>query len=183
MSKYLVVTAIGEDRPGIVHEVIQLVSQCQCNIVDSRTVIFGQEFTMMMLVSGDWNAIGQIESQLPLLARDHKLLTMIKRTGAHAPDDYGDLVEMTLETDDRPGIISQVTRFLAEHKVNLGALSSSVTPGEQGERLHVTLRINLPQGLSVDDLEGQLTPFGQAERLNLTLSRLTQHSEIRHEES
>ncbi|HHY0819228.1 TPA: ACT domain-containing protein, partial [Klebsiella pneumoniae] len=36
MTHYLVVTAIGTDRPGIVNEVTRHVSGCGCNIVDSR---------------------------------------------------------------------------------------------------------------------------------------------------
>lgn len=65
MTHYLVVTAIGTDRPGIVNEVTRHVSGCGCNIVDSRLGIFGNEFTFIMLLSGDWNSLMQLEISLP----------------------------------------------------------------------------------------------------------------------
>ena len=46
----LVLTAIGEDRSGIVGELTQLVSDCNCNIIDSRIAILGNEFTFIMLL-------------------------------------------------------------------------------------------------------------------------------------
>ena len=67
MTHYLVVTAIGTDRPGIVNEVTRHVSGCGYrNIVDSRLGIFGNEFTFIMLLSGGWNSLMQLEISLPL---------------------------------------------------------------------------------------------------------------------
>ena len=56
----IVLTAIGEDRSGIVSELTQLVSDCHCNIIDSRIAILGNELTFIMLLSGDMSAISRI---------------------------------------------------------------------------------------------------------------------------
>lgn len=63
---YLVITALGADRPGIVNTITRHVSSCGCNIEDSRLAMLGEEFTFIMLLSGTWNAITLIESTLPL---------------------------------------------------------------------------------------------------------------------
>lgn len=63
---YLVITALGADRPGIVNTITRHVSSCGCNIEDSRLAMLGEEFTFIMLLSGSWNAITLIESTLPL---------------------------------------------------------------------------------------------------------------------
>lgn len=42
---YLVITALGADRPGIVNAITRHVSSCGCNIEDSRLAMLGEEFT------------------------------------------------------------------------------------------------------------------------------------------
>jgi len=63
---FLVITALGADRPGIVNTITRHVSSYGCNIEDSRLAMLGEEFTFIMLLSGSWNAITLIESTLPL---------------------------------------------------------------------------------------------------------------------
>ena len=66
---YLVITALGADRPGIVNTITRQVSSCGCNIEDSRLAMLGDEFTFIMFLSGSWNAITLIESTLPQKAQ------------------------------------------------------------------------------------------------------------------
>ncbi|MDU7469771.1 MAG: ACT domain-containing protein, partial [Serratia marcescens] len=47
---YLVITALGADRPGIVNTITRHVSSCGCNIEDSRLAMLGEEFTFIMLL-------------------------------------------------------------------------------------------------------------------------------------
>ncbi len=61
LQHYLVITALGADRPGIVNTITRHVSSCGCNIEDSRLAMLGDEFTFIMLLSGSWNAINLIE--------------------------------------------------------------------------------------------------------------------------
>lgn len=77
---YLVITALGADRPGIVNTITRHVSSCGCNIEDSRLAMLGEEFTFIMLLSGSWNAITLIESTLPLKGAELDLLIVMKRT-------------------------------------------------------------------------------------------------------
>ncbi|SQI37730.1 Gcv operon repressor [Providencia alcalifaciens] len=64
--QFLVITALGTDRPGIVNTITRLVSECDCNIEDSRLAMFGEEFTFIMMLSGSWNAITLLEAIYPL---------------------------------------------------------------------------------------------------------------------
>ncbi|WKE66890.1 glycine cleavage system transcriptional repressor [Gallaecimonas kandeliae] len=178
MSQFLVVTAVGEDRPGIVNELVKMASSCHCNIVDSRMAILGNEFTLFMLLSGDWNAIARLESQLPVLARDHHLLTMMKRTGTHQAANHAHRLELAASTRDRPGIISQITQFMAERQASISALAANT----EGDRLHLNMRINLPEGADLGEFEQALAPLCQSAELDVTLSHQTPLTEIRHKE-
>ena len=46
METYLVVSALGEDRPGLVKELAVNIAESGCSIKDSRMVVLGSEFAI-----------------------------------------------------------------------------------------------------------------------------------------
>ena len=124
MIQHLVITAIGSDRAGICNQVIQLVTQAGCNIIDSRIALFGNEFTLIMLVSGNTNSITHVESTLPLLGQQQDLITMMKRTSPHHQLHYAYSVEVYVESDDQLGLTEKFTHFFAERHIGMTSLSA-----------------------------------------------------------
>lgn len=124
MTQHLVITAVGSDRPGICNQVVQLVTKSGCNIVDSRIALFGDEFTLIMLLSGNNNAVTRVETTLPLLGQEHDLITMMKRTSTHDHQDNAYTLEVFVESDDRVGLTEQFTQFFADRNIGLGSLSA-----------------------------------------------------------
>ena len=57
MSEHLVITALGDDRPGIVDELSNALFRRDLNIEDSRMSVLGGEFAVLLLVSGSVQAI------------------------------------------------------------------------------------------------------------------------------
>lgn len=104
MTQHLVITAVGTDRPGICNQVVQLVTQSGCNIIDSRIAMFGEEFTLIMLLSGKANNITRVETTLPLLGQEHDLITIMKRTSPHDHIENSYTLEVFIESDDRLGL-------------------------------------------------------------------------------
>ncbi len=49
-KSYLVLTAVGPDRPGLVSEISSLVLAAGANLEDSRMAILGGEFALLVLV-------------------------------------------------------------------------------------------------------------------------------------
>lgn len=70
MTQHLVITAVGTDRPGICNQVVQLVTQSGCNIIDSRIAMFGEEFTLIMLLSGKATILLEWKQLYPCLVRN-----------------------------------------------------------------------------------------------------------------
>lgn len=126
MLQNLVITALGCNSPGIVHKLIGHVSNCGCNIVDSKLAIFGNEFTLIMLLSGEWNAMIQLESSLPLKSQELDLITMMKRTERHEPISYDHTIEVEITIPDATGIIEKFTLFFTNNNLNLAGLRSEI---------------------------------------------------------
>ena len=49
---FVVLTAVGPDRVGIVDDIAGAVSGAGCNIEESKMAVLGGEFAVIMLVSG-----------------------------------------------------------------------------------------------------------------------------------
>ncbi|ACY50954.1 MULTISPECIES: glycine cleavage system protein R [Vibrio] len=124
MKQHLVLTAVGTDRPGICNQVVHLVTQAGCNIVDSRIAIFGSEFTLIMLLTGNASSVTRVETQLPLLGQEHDLITIMKRTSAHELLDNSYTMEVFIESEDRPGLTEKFTKFFADQQIGLDSLSA-----------------------------------------------------------
>ncbi|MCL2390621.1 MAG: hypothetical protein FWC88_04270, partial [Endomicrobia bacterium] len=50
MSKYISLTAIGKDRPGIVGAITKVLYELKCNIEDSTMTILHGQFAMILIV-------------------------------------------------------------------------------------------------------------------------------------
>lgn len=145
---YLVITALGTDRPGIVNTITRHVSRCGCNIEDSRLAMLGEEFTFIMLLSGGWNAIAQIESTLPLKGAELDLLIVMKRTNAQEQPATPTTVWVTVEVDDLPCIIERYTDLFDSHQMTLAELASKTQPAgpQSPPRLTLSMTAHCPAG-------------------------------------
>ena len=149
----IVLTAIGEDRPGIVSELTQLVSDCHCNIIDSCIAILGGEFTFIMLLSGDMSAISRIEHVLPTKAMELGLLTMMKRTASHTPSEFCAGYTLEYTGIDTPGTLSKVTRFFADNNISICSLKSDTYSQEDNIKMRCELEFNIPVDVDIDQFK------------------------------
>lgn len=171
-EQYLVLTAIGQDKTGLVSELTGLVSECRCNVVDSKMAIFGKEFTMIMLLAGDNASLVQLEMQVPQLALKLNLLTMMKRTSKHQDIALNSL-QLKLEGPDQPGTIKTVTSFLAENKVDISSLKSKTSIHNEQEWQVAEITVNLPGDMAIADLEKGLNKTCQALTMTAKLNPIT----------
>ncbi len=143
MTQHLVITAVGSDRPGVCNQVVGLVTRAGCNIIDSRIALFGNEFTLLMLLSGNNASVTRVETTLPLLGQEHDLITMMKRTAKHAHQDNSYTLEAFIESDDKVGLTEKFTQFFAEKDIGLSSLSAQTIDKDklqsEHDQFHLTL--------------------------------------------
>ncbi|PFG55621.1 glycine cleavage system transcriptional repressor [Vibrio sp. ES.051] len=150
MKQNLVLTAVGTDRPGICNQVVKLVTQAGCNIVDSRIAIFGNEFTLIMLLTGNASNVTRVETQLPLLGQEHDLITIMKRTASHELLGHSYTMEVFIESDDRLGLTEEFTRFFAGQQIGLDSLSAQTISKSKIQRDTDQFHIAITASVSTD---------------------------------
>ncbi|MBM4190467.1 MAG: glycine cleavage system protein R, partial [Betaproteobacteria bacterium] len=112
-QEYLVITATGEDRTGLVKDFTARIVESGCNIEESRMSVLGGHFAFLMLLSGPWNALQKLEDRLDSLGADLGLALLHKRT-RHAPRSQP-MVPYRVEvvSMDHPGIVHRLADFFA----------------------------------------------------------------------
>lgn len=161
METYVVLSALGEDRPGIVGHLSQTILDCGGNIEDGRMATLGSEFAIIMLISGNWNAIAKIESALPRIAGKLEFTIQSKRTEPR--ENTLNLIPYGVEVIavDHPGIVRDVADFFFQRKINIEDLYTSTYAaphtGTTMFSLHMT--VGMPADMSIAALRGEFMDF------------------------
>jgi glycine cleavage system transcriptional repressor len=124
MKQLIVLSVIGNDRSGVVNDISKVILDCGGNIEESRMSALGNEFAMLMLVSGNWHTLTKLESELDKLSKDHGLTVTMRKTGERSPKTdcmpYGvDVVAL-----DQPGIVFNLANFFASRHIDIAELAT-----------------------------------------------------------
>jgi len=170
MKNLLVITALGEDRPGIVNEISRLIVDTGCNIEDSRMTVLGGDFAIILLVSGKWNELAKLENSLPALGRKQNLLVNTKRT--EPPRPRGNLLPYAVEAValDHPGIVHQLANFFARREINIRDMATaSYAAAHTGTPMFsVQMTVDVPAGTHIGALREEFMDL--CDELNLAAS-------------
>ncbi|QID17889.1 glycine cleavage system protein R [Nitrogeniibacter mangrovi] len=120
--KSLVLTVIGDDRPGLVGELSRLISDQGGNWLESSMAQLAGKFAGILRVDvADAEAAALIEALEGLEA------LKVHVTQAGAPPASGAAprrLHLTLVGQDRVGIVREVSQVLARHRVNVEELNT-----------------------------------------------------------
>lgn len=157
MQSHLVISALGEDRPGIVNELTKTILETGCNVLDSRMTVLGGEFAIMLLVSGPWNAVAKLETTLPNTQERLGLTLQSKRTSPRGGKRDALPYAVEVVGMDHPGIVNQLARFFSDRKINIEDLrTDSYAAAHTGTPMFsVHLVIGVPASLHLAELREQ----------------------------
>jgi len=156
MSIYLVLTVIGDDKPGLVEMLADTIARHSGNWLESNMSHLAGKFAGILRVSvADAHADALIQD-LQKLSSALKLVVEKVRL-SEAPARQRSL-RLTLVGNDRPGIIKEISRALALQHVNVEELATQCTTAPMsGESLfNAQAELKVPADLDVHALQRQL---------------------------
>ena len=174
MREGLIISAVGQDRPGIVDRISGAIFQAGLNLEDSRMAILGGEFALVVLVGGPRERLEAVKLAAGAIASDLGLLVQFKETriGLRKPDPAGAMpYRLTAVAMDHPGIVHKVTHLLAEHGVNVADLETrlSYAPDSGTPIFSLHLEAQVPASLSLARLRQALEALSASENIDLDL--------------
>ncbi|MDP6115465.1 MAG: ACT domain-containing protein [Planctomycetota bacterium] len=169
---YVVLSAVGTDRPGIVAEVTEFLSGRGCNVEESRMAILGGEFGLLMLLSG--TTVEALDDEISKLAESSGLEIRIRSTAAPELHRQTGAVPYLIKTyaADHEGIIHAISRSLTRLGVNIVSASTSSHPAPiSGTPLfQMDMEVDVPQSLNLNELRNALDQVATEENADIELS-------------
>jgi glycine cleavage system transcriptional repressor len=167
---YLVLTAVGPDRPGIVSDLSALIHRSGANLEDSRMAVLGGEFALLLLVSGSDQALERTSAVAAENAATLGLDIVHRRTTG--PRRAANVMPYRIRVSgfDRPGIVQAITGVLARRRVNVSSLASNLTYApHSGTPLFVLdADLEVPSETVLSELRRELTAKCDDENLDLS---------------
>ncbi len=162
MKRWFIVSAVGQDRPGLVADLAQLVYDCEASVDDSRMTILGSDFAAILLCSSTVAESGdRLSMGAKRLERDHGLTIFVRSLEGEprpsVPAPHTQLYRVEAAGEDKAGIVGALCRVLAERAVNIAELSSRSRPGPGGSpHYEMTVRAEVPDGVDTRELREAL---------------------------
>jgi glycine cleavage system transcriptional repressor len=175
MSKaYIVISAIGADRVGIVDDLSGIVAEAGGNIEESKMAVLGGEFAVMMLVAMDATATAALEARSPEMEASLGLHIGIKRTGEASRLKGGRPYVVETVSLDGKGIVHAVSAVLRRRGINIEELETRTesAPLTGAPLFRMKAGIVLGSGVSAYDLRRELEELQMRQDIDVNLAPL-----------
>ena len=167
MSQLIVLSAIGTDRTGVVHDISKVILSCGGNIEESRMTMLGAEFAVLMLVSGNWHTLNRLERGLEKLTGDDKLTFAIRKTGERPTTNDRMPYVVDVVSLDQQGIVFGLANFFASRDIEIADVATRrYSAAHTGSAMFaVQMAVNVPSSVHIAQLREEFMEM--SDRLNL----------------
>ena len=164
----LILTVIGDDRPGLVGELSAAISAHQGNWLESSMAQLAGKFAGIVEVSVDSANAAALSASLGQLKG---LKVTVEPAAAQKSALAGRRLKLALVGHDRIGIVREVSQVLAHHAVNVESLDThtSSAPMSAAVLFHATAELTAAPNLDVAALTGELERISNDLMVDITL--------------
>lgn len=158
MTQHVAVTAIGPDRPGIVASITKSLYELGCNLEDATSTVLRGHFAIVMIATvPDGMSSTDVESRVAADSEDLGVIVTARAVeeieshrspATHLVSVYG---------ADKPGIVFEVARLLADRQINILDLNSRTLDSDEGASYVVMLEVSGPGAAEVEPALVELT--------------------------
>lgn len=155
MTSYLVLTVIADDKPGLVESLAAVITENSGNWLESSMSQLAGKFAGILKISVDDSHLDQLELALEALGG---LKLVIERVKTDETLGGPITVELNLMANDRPGIIREISRAVADLSVNVEKLTTSCSsaPMSGVDLFKATATLKVPPSLELSKLREEL---------------------------
>jgi glycine cleavage system regulatory protein len=170
MSRPLVFTFVGADKPGLVEKLSQTVATHGGNWMESRMSELAGQFAGIVKVEVSKDQAQALRAALLGLSA-HQLSVVVA-------DSYGEESQVGLRQlrlrmvgNDRPGIVREVAHALASRRISVSEMETSVSSAPMSGDLlfEAVAQIRVPQTLDLEELNTQLDAIADALTVQIDL--------------
>ena len=171
MHTHLVLTVIGPDRPGLVSALSDTIAAGGGNWLDSRMASLAGQFAGILLLDVASDRVDDLRAALQRLEEIGLRLVVEQSPVEAATANSGRVLKLELIGQDRPGIVRDISRVLAEQRVSISDFHTARTSASfSGEAMFkATALLRLPTGLDENALQSALESLANELMVDLEL--------------
>jgi len=167
MSTSLVLTAIGDDKPGLVEQLSTVISRHNGNWLESSMSHLAGKFAGIVCVSVDENDLDALQRDLAALPG----LRITAEVSGEPPAEARRRLTLVLVGHDRIGIVREVAQVLARHAVNVEELNTHTASAPMSAEIlfHATAELTASPDLDSSALVRELEQISNDLIVDITL--------------
>lgn len=171
----LVISAITQDRPGIVNKISRFVSEADCNIEDSRMMVLGGSFAILMMVSGSELAIKKLQAQEQALNTALGSSVQMHMTAERTLSEQARPYHIEVVALDHPGIVRELSEFIASRNINIESLNTETyaAPHTGSTMFRLEMIVNIPVAIKMSEFRHSLGDFCDQKNLDIQIEPYT----------
>ena len=167
MESLYVISAVGQDRPGLVHSVTRVLANLHINIVDIEARSVRGHFTMFLVVDLSTSSVTyeQMMKAIQPVGANFNLGLRVEPYEAGRRKADKRLKMFTLMGKDRPGIVASVSGIFSDNAINI----ETVKMIARGDYIAMEIIIDISDVDDVSDLRKVLYDFSKETGLDVSL--------------
>jgi glycine cleavage system transcriptional repressor len=168
---FVVLTAVGPDRVGIVDDLSGAVSRAGGNIEESKMAVLGGEFAVIMLVSGSGPSVAALSQSMPGFGEARGLHVSCQPTHEPRGGEKGRPYLLQAVCLDTPGIVHSVTEVLRRYGINIEDLETETAraPWTGAPMFRLSAHLVIGPSVSVAGLKAEFARLQQEHDLDVVL--------------
>jgi len=166
----LVVTVVGPDRPGIVRLLSERAQRFGANWEASRLSRLAGEFAGMVHFEVPRENADALAASLQTLESSGLKLVIAKSDPSGAPAGMRS-IDLSLVGEDRVGIVSHLTRILAEAGISIEHIHTEIVGSTAAapKKFKVSAHLLVPDAVATDELRKRLEPVASEMKVDIAL--------------
>ena len=169
MLKNIIITATGSDKPGIVSDLTNIITNHGGNVEESRMSRLGSDFAIIMLVSVslDW------EESLEVALQSINDLTIITKSTKMQEERECLKCQIDLSGADNEGIVKVLSKYLAEKSINILDMQTHISNAPvTGTPLFNLMAITtIPSNIDLSEIQSDLSLIAQKLGVEITVNQ------------
>lgn len=171
--KKMIISVLGQDRPGIIAAVTRILFERDCNIENVSQTILQNEFSGIFIVG--------VPKSLSEMDLHRHLEDGLRPMGLHVfekplslADDRQPAVEsepfvVTTKGPDRKGLVAAITAIIAAHRVNVTNLQAIFKGGDDPNANIMIYEVDIPKDINHQALRRDLREKALALSLDISI--------------
>jgi glycine cleavage system transcriptional repressor len=174
--EYLVLSAMGPDKPGIVNQLSGFLYETGANIEDSRMAVLGEQFAVILLASGEHGLEAKLRPRIADIEGHTGLTVSMRASVGRQTSRPGIPCELIAIALDNPGIMHSISHAVARRGANIESLDSSSAPAPLTGAPLFTMRMvcSLPEDVRFATFKAELESVGNELGVDVAVKLLTQ---------